>query len=73
MACPTVATYGAAGEQLEDGINGTLCEADAESLAEAIARHLQNPALSEQYRRALKQFSFERANRDILKQIEALL
>ena len=33
LACPTVATYGAAGEQLEDGINGTLCEADAESFA----------------------------------------
>lgn len=73
LACPTVATYGAAGEQLNDGVNGTLCEADAQSLTNAITRHLENPTLSEQYRRALKQFSFERANRDILDQIEALL
>lgn len=73
LACPTVATYGAAGEQLEDGINGTLCDADAESLTKAIIRHLQDPALSERYRQALKQFSFEKANRDILNQIQALL
>lgn len=73
LACPTVATYGAAGEQLNDGVNGTLCEADAQSLTNAITRHLENPTLSEQYHRALKQFSFERANRDILDQIEALL
>lgn len=73
LACPTVATYGAAGEQLEDGVNGTLCDADAESLTEAIIRHLQDPALSERYRQALKQFSFEKANMDILNQIQELL
>ncbi len=73
LACPTVATYGAAGEQLEDGINGTLCDADVGSLTEAIMRHLQNPALSEQYRQALKQFNFDKTNRDILNKIEALL
>lgn len=73
LACPTVATYGAAGEQLEDGINGTLCDADAESLAEAITRHLENPALSQQYRCALEQFSFEKANREILNRIQELL
>lgn len=73
LACPTVATYGAAGEQLEDGVNGTLCNVDAESLTEAITRHLENPALSEQYHQALAQFSFEEANRDILNRIQDLL
>lgn len=73
LACPIVATYGAAGEQLEDGINGTLCDAAAESLTDAITRHLENPALSQQYRQALKQFSFEKANRDILNRIQELL
>lgn len=73
LACPMVATHGAAGEQLEHGANGTLCEADAQSLTEAITRHLQDPALSERYRWALKQFSFGKVNRDILKKIEELL
>lgn len=73
LACPTVATFGAAGEQLEHGVNGTLCDAEANSLTEAIARHLQNQELSDQYRLALKQFSFEKANRDILNKIEELL
>lgn len=73
LACPTVATYGAAGEQLENGVNGTLCHEDAASLTEAIRLHLQEPGRSEQYRQALKQFSFEKANQDILNRIEALL
>ena len=73
LACPTVATFGAAGEQLENGVNGTLCQGDAKSLAEAIRMHLQDPGLSDRYRQALQQFSFEQANQDILNRIEALL
>lgn len=73
LTCPMVATYGAAGEQLEHGVNGTLCDANVKSLTEAIDRHLQDPSLSESYREALKNFSFEKANRDILMRIEELL
>lgn len=73
LACPMVATYGAAAEQLEHGVNGTLCAPDAQALTEAIRSHLENPGMSEKYRKALLEFSFEKANRDILDQIEALL
>lgn len=73
LACPTVATHGAAGEQLEHNVTGTLCDADAQSLTEAIARHLRDPGLSVEYHRALKQFRFDEANRDILTRIEELL
>ena len=73
LACPTVATYGAAAEQLEHGMNGTLCHADVQALTDAILRHLENPELSENYRKALKAFSFEKANREILDRIQALL
>ena len=73
LACPTVATFGAAGEQLENGVNGTLCDADAQSLTGAIEAHLRAPELAQRYRQELKRFSFDRANRDILDQIEELL
>lgn len=73
LACPTVATYGAAGEQLEDGINGTLCELTADAISEAIMDHLRHPEKSESYRMALSAFSFERVNLDILSKIELLL
>lgn len=73
LACPMVATYGAAGEQLKNGVDGSLCEADAKALTTAIMRHLQNPDLSEQYRRELRNFSFEKANKEIIRLIETLI
>ena len=73
LACPTVATYAAAEEQLTDGVTGTLCDADADALCAAILKHLQDPSLSERCRAALAAYSFEQENRSILGQIEALL
>ena len=40
LACPIVATYPAAGEQLEDGITGTLCAVNPGDITEAILKHL---------------------------------
>lgn len=73
LACPTVATYAAAGEQLEDGVTGTLCDANSDAICAGIMKHLQNPELSVKYRAALTAFSFERLNEDILYKIEKLL
>ena len=73
LACPTVATYAAAAEQMTDGYTGTLCDADADAISTAIIKHLKNPALSERYRKALDEFSFEQVNREILDEIEKLL
>ena len=73
LACPTVATFAAAGEQMTDGVTATLCQADVESLAAAIIKHLKNPEISKQYRKELSTFSFDKVNVDIINRIEALL
>lgn len=73
LACPTVATFDAAREQLENGITGTLCEASAEAISNAIIKHLEHPDISEKYRKNLMAYSFENENEKILSEIEALL
>ena len=73
LACPVVATYAAAEEQLTDGVSGTLCETSAEAIAAAVARHLENPELSDNYRKALRAFSFDDVNTKIMQKIESLL
>lgn len=73
LACPVVATYPAAGEQLEDGVNGTLCDPNAASVAQAVLKHLNNPELSEKYRQNLLKYSFGEFNSRILSEIESLL
>lgn len=73
LACPTVATYAAAGEQLINNVTGTLCDATPEAIASSILKHLQNPLYSEKYRLALKKFDFNQFNQDVLNKIENLL
>lgn len=73
LACPVVATYAAAEEQLVDGLTGTLCDTTVDALTNAILKHLQNPELAPRYQQALSAYSFEDANRAILDSIEALL
>lgn len=70
---PIVATDAAASEQLTDGVDGTLCAPEAQSLYQAIKKHLQHPELSERYRTALAKHSFEEDNANIIAAIEALL
>lgn len=73
LACPTVATFSAAGEQMIDGETATLCKANAESLATAICKHLKNPELSVKYKTELSKYRFDKANEDIINRVEALL
>lgn len=73
LGCPTVATRGAAEEQITDGVTGTLCDPTADSIRDAILRHLHDPSLSDQYRKALAKYRFDDENRDILRQIKSLL
>lgn len=63
---PIVATKNAAKEQIEDGVNGILCEATAESLAEAVAKALGN-------RKLLGRITEESEKTDLEKQNEAAL
>lgn len=73
LACPVVATYAAAEEQLTNGLTGTLCDTTVDALTSAIMKHLQNPDLALQYQQALSAYRFDDANRKILDSIEALL
>ena len=73
LACPTVATFSAAGEQMIDGETATLCEANAESIAAAICKHLKNPELSAKYKMELSKFRFDKVNEDIINKVEELL
>ena len=73
LACPTVATFAAAEEQMTDGVTATLCQADVEALTAAIIKHLENPEVSKQYRKELSNFRFDEVNADIINRIEALL
>ena len=73
LACPTVATFSAAGEQMIDGETATLCEANAESIAAAVCKHLKNPELSAKYKMELSKYRFDKTNEDIINRVEALL
>lgn len=73
LACPTVATYAAGGEQLINGVTGTLCDSTAESIADGILKHLEEPVYSKLYKANLLKFSFDKFNYDILSKIEELL
>jgi glycosyltransferase involved in cell wall biosynthesis len=73
LACPMVATIGAAGEQIEDGVTGTLCQPDADSISEAIIKHLSDPSIGNLYKTALSSFSFSDINQTILERIQDLL
>lgn len=73
LACPTVATYAAAEEQMVNGITGTLCDATADAISMAILKHLQCPDISERYRARLAEYDFDKVNQEILNRIEKLL
>lgn len=73
LACPIVATFAAAGEQLNNGVTGTLCGTSAADISKAIVKHLQNPDISKQYHKNLVKFDFGKVNDRILEDIENLL
>ncbi len=73
LACPIVATYAAGQEQIVQGVTGTLCETNAESIREAISMHLQDKLLSETYQLNLNKYNFNKFNEKIIKNIEDIL
>lgn len=73
LAKPILATRNAAGEQIEDGVTGRLCEADADSIAEAVRELKAAPQARQAYREALRGHDFEADNAAILRELEALL
>ena len=48
---------------ITDGVNGTLCDADAESVAKAVRELLDRPELAERYRTYWAKHDFEADNK----------
>ena len=68
-----LATHSAAGEQIENGKTGCLCDSDASSLAAAVKRLYDVPDLRQAFRDALHHHDFERDNAAILQKLYTLL
>lgn len=73
LAVPILATYNAAYEQLHDGVDGALCQPDAQSIADGVERLYHAPELREKFRAALAAHDFEADNTAILQSLYALL
>ena len=60
LAKPVVVTnFSTVKDQFENGVNATICEMDAEALANAIEDLLTNKAKRDKYETALKTVSFD--------------
>lgn len=73
LGLPIVATKAAAGEQITDGVNGVLCDASAESIAEAVKNLYIGKDEANKYREYLRSYDFERLNNRIIADIESLI
>ena len=70
---PIVATRSAAKEQIQDGVNGVLCDTDAKSIANAITKVLTNEELRKKITEASEAEDFESRNKDILNKLYKIL
>ncbi len=66
---PIVATRSAAKEQIQDGVNGVLCDTDAKSIAEAITEVLTDNDLLKKITEASQSEDFEIRNEDIINKL----
>ena len=66
---PIVATKSAAKEQIQDGVNGVLCDTDPLSLAEAILSVVNNNELFNRIADAVKSEDFNKKNQAILNEL----
>ena len=70
---PIVATKNAAKEQIQDGVNGVLCDTDAKSLATAITKVLTDKELLRKITIASESEDFRGRNKDILNKLYKIL
>ena len=70
---PIVATRSAAKEQIQDGVNGALCDTEAKFIAEAITKVLTDKELLKKITDASKSEDFESRNKDILNKLYNIL
>ena len=72
LTMPILATRNAAEEQLRDGHDGILCDADAGSIANGVQTLMTHPELRQACREALARQDFDAANKEIMRQLEML-
>ena len=73
LGTPILATHAAAGNQIDSGIDGFLCDTNTESVYENILRLYENREELENCKRALMNFDFNKLNEPIISDIEKML
>ena len=72
LGTPILATYAAAGSQIENGIDGFLCETNEESVYENILKLYKNREKLENCKKALMSCDFDNINEQIISDIEKM-
>ena len=72
LGTPILATYAAAGNQIENGVDGFLCDTSTVSVYENILRLYKNKATLEDCKKALINCDFDSINQKIISQLEEL-
>lgn len=73
LRTPILATYAAAGNQVENGIDGFLCDTNTESVYENLLSLYKNRDMLENCKKALMNFDFDSINQKIISAIEKML
>ena len=72
LGTPILATYAAAGNQIENGVDGFLCDTSTVSVYENILRLYKNKATLEDCKKALINCDFDSINQKIISQLDEL-
>lgn len=72
LGTPILATYAAAGNQLENGIDSFLCDTSTVSVYENLLKLYKNREELENCKRALRSYDFDSINQKIILQLEEL-
>ncbi len=72
LGTPILATHAAAGKQIENGLDGFLCDANTESVYENILRLYKNRDALKKCKKALMNCNFDSINQRIILQLEKL-
>ncbi|MEE1502709.1 MAG: glycosyltransferase [Acutalibacteraceae bacterium] len=73
LGIPILATYAAAGNQIENGIDGFLCDTNTVSVYQNILKLYENRENLENCKTALMSFDFDSINQKIILQLENFL
>ena len=72
LGTPILATYAAAGTQIENGVDGFLCDTNTESVYENIFKLYKNRDTLENCKKTLMNYDFNKTNKQIISDIEKL-